>query len=84
MSAILDLVLCVGNEVDILLKLLNSSARTKIVQGMPLTVQTNNSEEKKTTKIGFVIYNITSSKLIHCRYVNFGFTLNEVQLYAIL
>ena len=53
-------------------------------EGKPLMVQTYGSEEKGMTVIGFIIYDATNSKLIHCGDVYFGVTSNEVELYAIL
>ena len=69
MSAVLNLVPCIGYEADVLLNLLYSSARAKILEGTPLTVQTDGSKEKGITAISFVIYNVIGSELVHCRYV---------------
>ena len=71
MSAALDLRPWIGNEVYVPLKSLQSSARTKTLEGMPLTVQTDGSEKKGTTAIGFVIHDVTSSELVLCGDVDF-------------
>ena len=69
---------------DVPLKPLRSSAKTKIFKATPLTVQTYRSKEKGTIAIGFVIYDVNGSELILQGDVDYGSTLNEAELYAIL
>ena len=79
--AALDLGAHLGKEKDILLKPLRNSARTK---GIPMSINIDSSEEKGTTAIGFVIYDVTGEELVRKGDVDFGTTANEAELYAIL
>ena len=82
--AALDLGAHLGKEKDILLKPLRSSARMKVFEGTPMSINTDGSEEKGTTAIGFVIYDVTGEELVRKGDVDFGTTANEAELYAIL
>ena len=46
--------------------------------------QTNGSEEKGMTAIGFVIYDITDSEFVYRKDVHFGVTSTEAELYTLL
>ena len=80
----LDLGAHLGEETDIPLKPLRSSARTKVFEGTPMRINTDGSEEKKTTAIGFVIYDVNEEELVRKGDVDFGTISNEAELYAIL
>ena len=49
-----------------------------------MSINTDSSDEKGTTAIGFLIYDVTGEKLVHKGYVDFGTISNEAELYAIL
>ena len=57
-AAALDLGVHLVEEKDIPLKPLRSSARTKVFEGTPMSINTDGSEEKGTTAIRFVIYDV--------------------------
>ena len=75
-AAALDLGVHLGEETDILLKPLRSSARTKVFEGTPLSINTDGSEEKITTLIGFIIYDVNGEELMHKGDANLRTTSN--------
>ena len=83
-AAMLDLGVHLGEETDIPLKSLRNNARTKVFEGTPMSINTDGSEEKGTTAIGFVIYDGNGEELVHKGDVDFGSASNEAELYAIL
>ena len=83
-AAALDLGVHLEKEKDILLKPLRSSAQTKVFDGTPMSINTDGSEEKVATAIGFVIYDVNGEELVRKGEVDFKTTLNEAKLYAIL
>ena len=82
--AALDLGAHLGKEKNILLKPLRSSARMKVFEGTPMSINTDGSEEKGTTAIGFIIYDVNGEELVHKGDVNLGTTSNKAEPYAIL
>ena len=56
----------------------------KVFERTPMSINTDGSEEKGTTAIGFVIYDVTGEELVRKGDVDFGTTANEAELYAIL
>ena len=69
---------------DVPLKPLRSITMTKTFENTSLMFQIDGSEEKRTTVIGFGIFNANGSELICQRDVDYGLTLNKAELYAIL
>ena len=51
-AAALDLGAHLGEKSDILLKPLQSSARMKVFEGTPMSINTDGSKDKGTTAIG--------------------------------
>ena len=76
MSAAVDLESRIGDEVNVPLKPLHGSGRTKTFKRTPLTVQTDRSNDKGMTVIGSIIYDVNSSKLVRQGNVNYELTSN--------
>ena len=49
-----------------------------------MSINTDGNEEKGTTAIGFVIYDVNGEELVCKGDIDFGTTSNEAELYAIL
>ena len=59
---------------DVPLKPMYSSPRTKTFKGMPLIVQTDESKEKGTIAISFIIFDVTGRELVRYEDIDFGVT----------
>ena len=59
-AAALDLGAYHREEADIPLKPLQSTAQIKVFEGTPMSINIDSSEEKGTTAIGFIIYDVTA------------------------
>ena len=82
--AALDLGMHLREEADMLLKPLQSSAQMKVFEGIPMSINTDGSEEKGTIAIRFIIYDVDGEELVHKGNTDFGTTSNEAELYTIL
>ena len=83
-AAALDLSGHLGEEADMPLKPLQSSARMKVFERAPMSINTDGSKDKGTTAIGFIIYDVNGEELVGKGDVDFGTNSNEAELYAIL
>ena len=83
-AAALNLGAHLGEETDIPLKPLQSSAWTKVFEGTPMSINTDGSEEKGTIATRFIIYDVNGEELVHEGDVDFWTPSNEAELYTIL